>query len=165
MSKRTAPQMTEFTFPDTGISVKVRKISPFLAADLAEAFPAPKPPEQEVDYGGEKGRVMEPNLSDPNYQYALRAYQQEITMKLQRVMIQRAIKPVDEDWEEDVAEYRAYIQESTGKPLSEESDLLVYVLRVCVGSQEDLQDLINVITRRSQPTPEGVQAAKNSFRG
>lgn len=155
--------MTEFTFADTGITVKVRKVSPMIATDVAASFPEPEPPEQEVEYPG--GKVMEKNYADPNYIHAKAEYQKKVTMALQRVMIQRAIKPTDEDWKEDVQEYREFIQQSTGKPLQEESDLLVYVMRVCIGSQEDMQDLLNAITKRSQATPEAVEAARNSFRG
>ena len=156
--------LTDFTFKDTGISIKIRKISPMLAADVAAAMPDPLPPEQEVDYGEPKGKVLERNYSDPAYLQAKADHQRKIFQALQRVMILRSVHPMDENWMESVKEYRDFIQKTTGAPLDEPEDLVVYVLRVCVGSEDDLTDFLTAVTRRSQPTQEEVERAKASFR-
>lgn len=157
--------LTDYTFRDTGITVKIRKISPMLAADVAAAMPEPLPPEQEVDYGEPKGVVMERNYSDPDYQAAKAEHQKKVFAALQRVMILRAIHVEGDEWKKEVTEYREFIEKHTGVPLEEKEDLVVYVMRVCVGSEDDLIELLGAITGRSQPTPEAIEAAKTSFRG
>lgn len=157
--------LTDFTFKDTGISIKIRKVSPMLAADVAASIPEPLPPEQEVDYGEPRGKVMERNFSDPAYQADLATHRQKIFQALQRVIILRAVVVEGEEWKKDVQEYRDFILQATGKPLDEPEDLIVYVLRVCVGSEDDLTDLLTTITHRSQPTQEAIEQAKRSFRG
>lgn len=157
--------LTDFTFQDTGITVKIRKISPMLAADVNASMPEPLPPEQEVDYGEPRGIVKERNYSDPQYVNDLAAHKQKVFQALQRVMIKRAVIVEGEEWLDAVKEYRDFILEETGIPLAETSDLLVYVMRVCIGSNEDMTDLLSAITSRSQPTQEAIEQAKRSFRG
>jgi hypothetical protein len=155
----------EFTFRDTGIRVKLHKISPMLAADVASAFPEPLPPEQPVDYGEPRGKVMERNYSDPEYLNIKKENNTKIFKALQRVYIIRAVEPIEEDWKAKAKEYRDFIEKHTGVPLDEKDDLVVYVLRVCVGSEQDLSELLESITSRSQPTEKVVQDSKDSFRG
>lgn len=155
--------LTDHTFRDTGITVKIRKISPMMAADVANAIPEPKPPLQEVDYGEPKGKVMEPNYSDPAYLAAKTAHQKRIFEVLQRVMIRRAVKVPGDEWQDEVREYREFIKEQTGVELDEPDDLVVYILRICVGSEDDLTELLTAITSRSQPTAEAIEKAKDSF--
>lgn len=157
--------LTDYTFKDTGIQVKIRKISPLMASDVARAIPEPIPPENEVDYGEGKGRVRERNYSDPNYLAAMADYRRHVSEVIQRVMILRSVYVTGEDWKAEVAEYRDFMKQQTGSELEEKEDLVIYVLRICVGTQEDLEELIESITKRSQPTEELVEAAKRSFRG
>lgn len=155
---------TEFTFKDTGITLKIRKVSPMMADEIRRAIPEPQAPLQPVDYGAPKGVVMEANLSDPAYLDAHAKWQRDVAMKTQRLMILRAVKVEGEEWKADVAEYRAFMETNTGKPLEEENDLLVYINHICVGTQEDMVDFVTAITRRSQPTQEEVERSKASFR-
>jgi hypothetical protein len=157
--------LTDYTFKDTGITVKIKKISPMLAADVSASMPDPLPPEQEVDYGEPRGKRMEPNYSDPGYQAELAAHKQKVFAALQRVMIKRAVVIEGDEWMDAVKEYREFIHTETGAPLAEPDDMLVYVMRVCIGSQEDMMELLSAITTRSQPTQEAVEQAKRSFRG
>jgi hypothetical protein len=157
--------LTDFTFRDTGITVKIKKISPMLAADITEAMPAPQPPLNEVDYGEPKGKVLERNYSDPSYMDALIKHQLKINEVWRRVMILRGVVVEGDDWRKEVEEYRKFIAKQTGAHMTEPEDLVVYVLRICVGSDEDLAEMITAITRRSQPTQESVESAKQSFRG
>ena len=156
--------LTDFVFKDTGIAVKIKKISPMLVADVMASMPEPKPPLNEVDYGEPKGKVLEPNYSDPSYEIQLAEHRQKVNRTWRRVMILRGVVVEGEEWRKDVEEYRAFMREQTGGEIDEPDDFMVYVLRICVGSEEDLSELITAITRRSQPTQEAVQEAKNSFR-
>jgi hypothetical protein len=157
--------ISEFTFKDTGITVKIRKVSPMLAADVNASMPDPLPPEQEVDYGEPRGKVMERNYGDPQYADDLAKHRQKVFQALQRVMVKRAVIVEGAEWLEAVKEYRGFILQETGAPLDEPDDLLVYVMRVCVGTQEDMMELLEAITKRSQPTQEAIEQAKRSFRG
>jgi hypothetical protein len=156
--------LAEFTFKDTGITVQIRKVSPMLAADVAAAMPEPLPPEQEVDYGEPVGKVMERNYGDPKYVVTLAEHRHRLYDTLQRAIILRSVVATDGKWKDDVNEYRQFLLSQTGKEIDEKDDLVVYVTRICVGSQEDLNDLMAAITRRSQPTEEAVAAAKADFR-
>lgn len=160
-----ASVLTDFTFRDTGITVKIRKISPMLAADIAAAIPEPLPPENEVDYGPPKGKVKEPNLTDPDYQRKLLEHSRRVFIAWRRVMVMRAVDKdsLPDGWDEEVKQYRDFIREQTGKEIDEPEDLVVYILRICVGSEEDLGEFINAVTRRSQPTAEVIEQAKASF--
>lgn len=160
-----ASVLTDHTFRDTGITVKIRKISPMLAADIRNSIPAPIPPENEVDYGPPKGKVKEQNVTDPNYLTQVTEWNLKVYMLWRRVMVLRA---VDQDslpagWNDEVKGYRDFIKAQTGKDLDEPEDLVIYILRICVGSEEDLNDFINAVTRRSQPTAEVIEQAKASF--
>lgn len=158
-------KLTDFVFTDTGISVKIRKVSPMLVADIEASIPHPQPPEQIVDYGEPKGKVKEKNLSDPVY---LAAMNERVTLVYQAwrtALIRRGVVLEGEDWKQEVAEYRQFIQDQTGHPLDEPDDRLVYILRICIGTIEDQDELINAITRRSQPTEAAIEEAKASFPG
>lgn len=155
---------TEFTFPDTGIRVKINKVSPFVLQDVEESIPEPAPPEQEVDYGPPRGKVRERNFADPAYALLLNEHRRQVLQAYRRAVILRGVEPCDPKWKEQVEEYREFIRQQTGKAPTE-VDLVVYVLRICVGTMADLNDLLEVITSRSMPTPEAVAAAKESFPG
>ena len=157
--------LTDFTFKDTGITIKIKKISPMLAADVAAAMPEPEPPLNVVDYGEPRGIVTEPNYSDPSYQVAVAEHKKKMFAALQRVMILRSVVVEGDEWRQEVKEYREFIKSVTGKDLDEPDDLIVYILRVCVGSEDDLTDFLTAVTRRSQPTQEAIEQAKRSFRG
>ena len=157
--------LTDFTFKDTGITVKIKKVSPMVVDDVRASIPEPLPPEQEVDYGEPRGKVMERNYSDPNYALELEAHNKKVAALVQKVIVNRAVILEGDEWRKEVQDYRDFILSSTGYPLAETDDVLVYILRVCVGSKEDMSDLIDAIIKRSQPTQEAVEQAKRSFRG
>lgn len=157
-------ELKYFKFQDTGITIQIRKVSPLLAVDVDASIPRPTPPLNKVDYGDGRGEVMEPNLSDPSYLKALEARQTEVGMAVIRATILRSVIINGAEWKDEVEEYRKFIQETTGAPLAEANDLYVYITRICTGSQDDLNDLITAITTRSQPTPEEIAKAKDSFR-
>jgi hypothetical protein len=156
--------ITEFEFKDTGKKVKIKKVSPMLAVDVEASIPKPTPPLSEVDYGEPKGKVMEPNYSDPGYNKALERRTERVGIAVLKATILRSVTVEGEEWHKEVEEYRAFIQETTGEPLTEPSDLYIYIMRICVGTQDDMEDLMTAITKRSQPTQEEVERAKSSFR-
>lgn len=157
--------LTDFTFKDTGISIKIKKISPMLGADVNASMPEPEPPEQVVDYGEPKGKVMEQNLSDPAYARSMMEHRAQVFRVYRRVMVLRGVaaESLPDGWQDDVKVYRAFMEAQLGKVIDEPDDVVVYILRIAVGSEEDLEELIAAITRRSQPTQEVIDQAKATF--
>jgi hypothetical protein len=157
--------LIDFTFHDTGKVVKIRKVSPMIAVDIDASIPTPEPPTQEVDYGPPKGKVKEPNYSDGGYLLALEERRLKVGRMVTKANIRRGVVIEGDDWKQEVSDYRKFIQDTTGAPLADEDDLYIYVTRICVGTQADLQDLFDAISKRSQPTEGAIEAAKDSFRG
>jgi hypothetical protein len=154
-------ELVPFKFADTGISVKVRKVSPFLVNNLRKIYPQPKPPMQEVDYGDGK-KVMEANEAHPDYAQTLDEYNNMFMDKLQRLLIVRGVEcKVDQ---EAVDSLKEFWKTEYGKEL-EGSDKEIYIIYICAGTKDDLDDLTNAILTRSQPTKEATELAKVSFPG
>jgi len=155
-------ELIPFTFKDTGKTVLIRKVSPMLVFQLSQDFPPPAPPMVEVTYG-EAEKVMEPNPADPAFAEALRDYHRDFNLKTQRMMIKRGVSLVfDDDMKAEVAEMREFYRNEFGKEIGVD-DHMIYVTMICVGTDSDLEELLNAITRRSQPTEAAVDAAKDTF--
>lgn len=154
--------MKPFTFQDSGVTVQIRRVSPLLALELQKKFPAPKPPRNQVpDLDGKL--VWEENLADPGYAEALTKYQQDLELRMRRLVIMRGVVyTLTDDDKAQVSELREFWQNTYGEVL-EGGDLEVFVSYIAVGSDGDLSDLINAILKRSQPTEEEVREAQNSF--
>lgn len=158
-----------FTFPDSGKTVQIRKVSFLLWTNLREAHarqhPPPEPPLQEVDYGDGRGKVAEPNRADPAYLDALAKHDNDarawIEDQAKRLYIKRGVVcDVDAEAVKQLREDMA----SVGAELDPD-DHFVYVMYLCCPTPEDYQDLVAAITRRSAPAEETVKAAVASFRG
>jgi len=155
--------MHEYTFKDTGVAVHIRKVSPLLLLRLREDFPPPRPPMQEVDYGDGK-KKMEPNPAHPDYQEAQDTYNVEMEKRLRRLLIRRGVKL---DWtpemKAEVVEVRELYLSETGREM-EEDDHVVFVSYVAVGTDKDLEELLEVIMRRSAPTEAAAAEAQERFK-
>lgn len=140
-----------YEFKDTGVTVEIRKVSPLLMLQLQNRYPEPKPPLQEVDYGD--GPVKEPNPTAPEHLVALRQYQQDMELRMRRLLIQRGVK-IDwtEERKQELAELREWWKEQYGEELPEKDDVVAYVSYIAVGSDKDYEELTTVILQRSQPT-------------
>ncbi len=151
-----------FTF-STGITVRVRRVSPFLVAELRKAHPPPEPPLQEVDYGDGQKR-QEPNAAHPDYLKALAEYENHIR-ELQTDYIVKHGVDLDGDWQPQIAALREEWRREQGTELSETDDVLAYIQFVCVGANDDYIKLVNAIMGLSQPTEDAIAAEAASFRG
>jgi hypothetical protein len=163
---RAVPPLPTYTF-DTGITVGIRKLSPFLRDDIEAHIrasdkregKAPTPPLAPGVDG-----VLELNESDPDYLVAVGAYEVAIRPRIQEKLLRIAIKrgvEVEIDYEA-VAAYRADM-EAEGVKLPDEDDKYFYVTRLCVGSAQDLSDLYDTIFKRAMPTKEAIEAHKATF--
>lgn len=154
-----------FTF-STGITVKTRKVSPFLLVDLTKALapPKPRPPRQEITLVDGTKRLEE-NLAHPDYLDELEEYDTKINELQTRILLRRGIE-VDLTVE-DVARVQALrdeIERDFGTPLTEKDNVIAYIKYVCVGDGDDIHNLIQHLTDKSQPTEEAVTEAVDSFR-
>lgn len=162
-------ELTPHTFKDTGISIKIRKVSPMLIMEVQKAFPPPKPPMQEVVYGdpGEPGAktVKEPNEAHPDYLVAIDEYNLELEVKVRQLMFKRGVRiNLDDDQKQEVKELRADWKEMFDVELSG-NDKYVYISYIAIGTDSDMEELQEVIMRRSQPTEAAVAESKAGFQG
>ena len=157
MSKK----VVEFTLPDSGVTVRIKRIGPALAKDLLrniqQAITKPKPPMQEVLLGDEK--KMEPNLSYPDYLAAMRDYNGDLGMAFIEALVKYG---VDADID---AEAVAALREDDPDHHLPKSDLVVYVTRVALDSARDMSALQDAILGRFQPTEKAVAEAAATFPG
>lgn len=157
------PGLIPYTFKDTGRSICIKKISPLLIMELNRQFPAPKPPLQKVDYGDEREH-WEPNASNPAYLQELMDYNIEFQRKLQVLMVKRGtVIEWSQELRDEVAELRKFWKENFGQDLDADDDM-VYILNLCIGSESDLEELLGVIARRSQPTAPAIQESLDGFK-
>lgn len=157
------PGGVEYEFKDSGQKVKVMKVSPLLIAELTRAFPEPKPPMNEVDYGDGK-KVLEPNPASPVYAEMLQQHAVEMEKRMRTLLIKRGVYVEwDESMKSAVEELRKFWLEEYNQELDKD-DKLVYVQYLCVASPDDLSELLNMILKRSQPTEEAVKAAQEAMK-
>jgi len=148
------PTLYDFTFQDTGISVKIAKQSPHIGAELRKAFPPPKPPKQLVEFADGTKRD-EANESDPDYQREMEDYNLMLEAKMRSVLIKRGVI-CDVDTEA-VKELRAQM-DAIGVTLDAD-DKVVYITHICVGSEDGYNELVAALTQRAQPTDAAVNEA------
>lgn len=157
-----------FTFPDTGRSVQIRKVSTLLRAELRRQvvarppFAEPQPPMSTVDYGD--GQVQIPNPAHPVYQQLraewARKVNEEVSAQLKQIAIRRGVvADVDTAAVARVREDAA----ADGIDLAAYDDHYVYVAFVCVGSEDDWVDLLKAVFERSAPQEAAIEAHIASF--
>lgn len=172
---RAAPPLPEFTFPDSGVTVSIRKMGPFtldlVRTSLLEKHQPPSPPMVEVNYGTEDKPEMklEANPADPAYKEQLAAYEVEIAEKSGREVIEAIIENavvVDVDLEE-VKSARVMLERLGTDPeeVVRMSDHAVYVKHVCIKSSKDLTQLQEVVLGESIPSEAAVRRHEDTFRG
>lgn len=172
MKGRAAP-LPSFTFPDSGITVQVRRISPDAQARIGQAIandpewhllhPKPQPPMQIVE--AIDGPMEAPNVDDPEYKRALSQYlawmAAEAGVRLLELALRQIVVEVDT---EAVSEHRANMA-AIGAPLPEDtSDRDIYLRQICVSSTYDAAALVAHVQGASAPTRGAIQASLDMFR-
>lgn len=157
------PTLPSFTF-ESGVTVRLRKVSPFLMNEIRRGMPPPPPPKNEVDYGD--GPVWEENPTDPEYQQQLKEHEAEVSMEILRTAIEFSVEfeISDEQIEEEVARLRERMHKRK-RPieLSESDPRVAYILYVCGPGDEELGKLAKAIFRISQPTEEAIAEQVATF--
>lgn len=165
---RQVPKLDDFTFPDSGITVQLRKVSPLLRDDVDAAVrrqhPPPDPPMQVIDTGFGDGATPQPNVADPAYRAAVLEWQTahwgRVAEALMRLAVARYIE-VEVD-QEAVAQLRADMA-ALGVELDAD-DKYVYITRICIGSRADERDLSDALFTRQEQLREAVDSHKATFR-
>ena len=167
----------EHEFTDSGALVVCRRVSPFIAAEARGEAQRNKPmPEvRTIEEDGPLKGTTEEVIDEP-YIERVRQWERKSNELLMQFQIKRAVVKVVEpaDWVDQVAEFRlereeyatALLEINPGfkaEPLPAD-DLLVFILYIACATQDDLNEFVNAISRRSYPTPEVVEATKESFR-
>ena len=155
-------QNDTFTF-STGITVRLRRVSPFLVSEIDRVFPEPEPPTQEVVIDGET--KIEANPADPSYLQQMAKHRQETVERKMNYILKRGVIADEHEMTAAVDAVRKHWRAEFGAELQEQDLLLAYIQYVCVGSPDDLGDLMNAIQMRSKPTEGGIAAEAKSFQG
>lgn len=167
---RTPPpeRLYDFTFQDTGRTIQIRKVSSLLRAETrrqvaqSPGFEEPQPPQSEVDYG--EGKILIPNPAHPVYQDLRREWNRRVSEeagnRLRGLAVRRGVVcEVDSD---AVAQVRADMA-TEGIDLSAFDDRYVYVAFVCVGSEDDWQDLLDAVFKRAAPQEAAIETHIAAF--
>lgn len=151
-----------YTIADTERVVNIRKVSPMLAREVANLHKQPTPPMQEVTYP-DGHKEQEANEANPQYQEALQAHREQMITEVQKLTIERGvIVELNDDDKKEVAELREFYKTEYGQELKG-SDKYIFVAHICIGTVEDLTDLVKAITRRSNASVEGTAEALKTF--
>lgn len=156
---RIPPELPEFTFVGSDITVRLRKVSPFLLGEVAKSVPKPMPPLNTVDYGN--GPTQEPNEADPGYLQALEEYKQEVGNRNLRALIHLGV-----ECEVDAAAVQALrTQMATFGVDLDPDDKWVYIVNIAITDTDEIVELRDAILRKSQPTEGAVQESLAAFPG
>lgn len=152
--------LTDFTFPDSGVTVSIKRLSPILLNDIRKAIrreaPKPKPPMHNVNYGGNIKEEENPN--DPAYLEALTEYNALVGELFVDRLIRYGVEcQVD-------AEAVRELRESAPDLELPDNDKVLYVSRICIQTNADLTALQEAILARSQPTEAAIGGAAEKFR-
>lgn len=151
---RSGPKKPTFTFAN-GVTVTLERVGPLFAMPIQRANPPPPPP-LAPGVGGQ----LEPNPADPDYEATLVAHNQKVALIIQDTLIDMGVSD-DLTVDLDAVNRARKIYERAGVTL-DESDKMVFIKHVCVGSQEDLVGLFTAI-RSYDVTEEVVDAAAAMF--
>lgn len=168
----------EHKFKDSGAVILCQKVPTFISSTARAATQQgkPKPPVRVVEEEGPLYGQVEVMDKDPAYLERVRLWNLKSNELLMRMQIKRAVVEVIEpkNWQDRVAEFRLDREEFDNalkainpdydpEPLPED-DLTCFVLFVAAATNEDMQEFADAISKRSYPTGEPLEAAKDSFR-
>lgn len=171
---RAAPLPT-FTFPDSGITVSLRRLAPgtqeqilhAVESDAAwcAAHPKPEPPLQAVtDLEGKTEQI--PNPDEPGYIQALDAYTSALVAELGERLLALALRQVVVEVDEAAVKRLRDDMAAIGAPFpADADDREIYISRICISSVFDLSALLAYIQGRSGPTGAAIAQHRAMFPG
>lgn len=152
----------QYTFQDSGRTIEIQRVPVGMLSQLGDEFPAPEVPKSQTDFGDGK-LIWEENPNDPDYKAALLEWRKKISNESQKLIAVRALPTLTTDQKAEVEEVRYYWIGAYGHDLPL-TDKEVFVYKICAATVEDISEFIAFVTRRSQPTQEGKNAALKRFR-
>lgn len=165
---RVVPALPQFTFPDSGITVGLRRFAPDTQDQIARALmrdnPAPSVPMVEGIERPDGTFEMEPNPADPDYQAALAAYFNQISTEASTKMFELAMRRIEVDVDQGAVDRYKEDMAAIGIDLDPDmDDRTIYIRCICISSSYDLTAMLAYLQRRSLPTEAAVQEYLDSF--
>lgn len=156
------PAMEErHTFPSSGVTVVVRKVSSQRTTDHRNSMrlknQPPPVPVVTVNIAGED--VTTPNPADPDYIARLAAYESAFDTKEFEWFISKTLS-VDAEM---VKKYREKALEEDGTDYSEHPDWYIFLWHICALNMDDFNEFYRIATSISRPTPAAIADAKARF--
>lgn len=171
---RHAPLPT-FTFPDSGITVSLRRLAPDTQQQIAQAVegdldwvakhPKPEPPLQMVtNLEGKEELIANPE--EPEYKKQSESYLAALANEIGERMIALALRQIVVDVDTDAVQQLRDDMIAVSAPFPDETpDEEIYIRRICISSVFDLQALLAYIQGRSGPTEAAVARHRAMFQG
>ena len=178
---RAVPALPTHTFRDSGITVRLHKLSPMTSQEIMLQVKRemratePQPPIAEVDYGS--GKILEPHKGHPVYQEKLKEWEAAVNREANERLFHLACLvgvelELDNAALEAIEKRKRYLKlvaklEWLDNPdLSEaENNQIFYITHIACASPEDLQEFYQAIAMRSQPTEAAIEQYKSEFQG
>ena len=163
MSRKTF----DFTFPDTGVKVTLRKVNPFVVYETRTALfkTKPNPPVRLIEEDGPLKGTAEVMDTDPKYLEQLKEWEETIEEKVLHLQMELGVVEIhDTEWRKEVIDFRKTMKAFGVEDLPRD-DKTVYITRIASGTREDLVEFLAAISQRSQPTEVAITAAQEIFRG
>lgn len=178
---RAVPELPVHTFKDSGISVRLHKLSPMTSQEILAqckrelADEEPKPPLFEVDYGN--GKILEPNTGHEVYVRNRAAWEEKVNKlandRLFKLAALDAVELTIGDVERaSIVRTKRYLKIAAKVEWQDDPDLTpeeneryFYIRHIACGSQEDITEFYTAIALRSQPTEAAIEQHKQSFPG
>lgn len=171
---RAAPLPT-FTFPDSGITVELRRLAPGTQEQIAHAVehdeewhtdhPKPEPPLQPVtDLEGKEELV--PNADEPEYKKRLGAYNAALNTEIGERLIALAKRQIVCEVDEEAVKTLRDDMAAVGAPFPEDADDAdIYLNRICISSVLDLGTLLAYVQGSNRPTEVAIARHRATFSG
>lgn len=170
MTKGRLAKFIEFTLPQSGHTVRVRKLSPDVTVQIRSAVMAelqdekPRVPTQRLEVAPGDFQDVE-NPEHPDYQKALKAWQDSVLFETGRRFM-RLIGDYAVQDETDLEAVQEYRDQMAALGVEETStDREVFLWKILAPTREDQRALSNFLVGASIPSAQEVQTARDSFRG
>lgn len=156
-------KLITYTVKDTDRVIHIKKVPQMLIREIYKSVVKPMPPVNLVK-GLDDKMIAESNDADPTYLMELAEYKNKITEKINRLLLERGVVvSIGEEEKKEIAELKQYWKESNNVELTG-SDHFIFVNYICIATDDDLKEVITLITRRTQATEEGIAQTLDSFR-
>lgn len=142
----------------SGAVLELRPVSSVLIQKLKrDTFGKPKPPIVESEVGPRKVKVKEPNSDDPEYKEALAEWENGQNEKALKYIFTRGIVNVAP--EEDVERLQSFFPGDNADGIK-----FAWLLEVLADDEDEISNLVRVITGQTVPTEKGISEAEERFR-